>query len=346
VPLQKEGVYGDANREPGLMSGKRQKNQNELAFMAETGSEAPTNDERAELLMAKREPESGDRTERLMEEVCEPENMRKALKRVQSNKGAPGIDGITVDELPGYLRRNWPRHREELLGGTYKPKPARRKEIPKPGGGVRNLSIPCVLDRLIQQAVLQVLQGRWDPTFSEHSYGFRPGRSQHQAVARAQEYIAAGNRTVVDIDLEKFLDASSYYTRSDGFGSKREGMVAGTLIRKPLRRPRCTWTACSSPRFTRCNTVCRETPRMWVASSIGRYPSGACSTKRERSSSVMRMRHGAPGVSCSAAMKPSFNQRWTVEGATPRISAALCILTNSPSGEVDDGAASKRGIPQ
>ena len=132
--------------------------------------------------------------------------MRKALKRVQENKGAPGIDGITVEELPGYLRKNWPKHREELLQGTYRPKPALRKEIPKPDGGKRNLSIPCVLDRLIQQAVLQVLQERWDPTFSEHSYGFRPGRSQHQAVARAQEYIAAGNRVVVDLDLEKFLD--------------------------------------------------------------------------------------------------------------------------------------------
>jgi RNA-directed DNA polymerase len=188
------------------MSRERQKSQYELAFMAETGSEAPTNGERVELLTVKQEPESGGTSERLMEEICEPENMRKALKRVRGNKGAPGIDGITVEELPGYLRRNWPKHREELLEGTYKPKPARRKEIPKPDGGKRNLSIPCVLDRLIQQAVLQVLQGRWDPSFSEHSYGFRPGRSQHQAVARAQEYIAAGNRIVVDLDLEKFFD--------------------------------------------------------------------------------------------------------------------------------------------
>jgi RNA-directed DNA polymerase len=188
------------------MSSKRQKNQCELAFMTETGSEAPTNGERVELRMAEQEPESGGTSERLMEAICEPENMRKALKRVQENKGAPGVDGITVEDLPGYLRRNWPRHREELLEGTYKPKPARRKEIPKPDGGKRNLSIPCVLDRLIQQAVLQVLQERWDPIFSEHSYGFRPGRSQHQAVARAQEYIAAGNRIVVDLDLEKFFD--------------------------------------------------------------------------------------------------------------------------------------------
>jgi RNA-directed DNA polymerase len=206
VPFQKERVNGDASREQGLMSSKQQKNQYELAFMVETGSEAPTNDKRVELPVVKQEPESEGTSERLMEEICKPENMRRALMGVQENQGAPGIDGITVEELPGYLRRNWPRHREELLKGTYKPKPARRKEIPKPDGGRRNLSIPCVLDRLIQQAVLQVLQERWDPTFSEHSYGFRPGRSQHQAVARAQEYIAEGNRTVVDIDLEKFFD--------------------------------------------------------------------------------------------------------------------------------------------
>jgi RNA-directed DNA polymerase len=206
----------------GLTGSRRQKNQYELAFMVETGSEAPTNDKRVELPVAEPEPESGGTTERLMEEICEPENMRKALKRVQENKGAPGIDGITVEELPGYLRRNWPKHREELLEGAYKPKPARRKEIPKPDGGTRNLSIPCVLDRLIQQAVMQVLQQRWDPTFSEHSYGFRPGRSQHQAVARAQEYIAAGNRIVVDLDLEKFFDRVNHDILM-GRIAKREG---------------------------------------------------------------------------------------------------------------------------
>lgn len=188
------------------MSREQQQSQRELAFMTETGSEAPTTGVRTELLVVKREPESEVKTEGLMEEICDPGNMRKALKRVQGNKGAPGIDGITVEELPDYLRKHWPRQREELLQGNYRPKPARRKEIPKPEGGVRNLSIPCAVDRLIQQAVLQVLQGRWDWTFSEHSYGFRPGRSQQQAVARAQEYIAEGNRVVVDMDLEKFFD--------------------------------------------------------------------------------------------------------------------------------------------
>jgi RNA-directed DNA polymerase len=166
-----------------------------------------------------------------MEEICEPENMRKALKRVQGNKGAPGIDGITVDELSGYLRKNWPKHREELLQGTYKPKPARRKEIPKPDGGKRNLSIPCVLDRLIQQAVLQVLQERWDPTFSEHSYGFRPGRSQQQAVARAQEYIAEGNRIVVDLDLEKFFDRVNHDILMGRIAKREEDKRVLKLIR-------------------------------------------------------------------------------------------------------------------
>jgi RNA-directed DNA polymerase len=188
------------------MGRERQQNQPELAFMLETGSEAPTNDRRVELPMAEQESESGGTSERLMEEICKPENLSRALMCVQENEGAPGIDGMTVEELPKYLKKNWPKHREELLEGTYKPKPARRKEIPKPDGGKRNLSIPCVLDRMIQQAMLQVLQERWDPTFSEHSYGFRPGRSQHQAVARAQGYIAEGNRVVVDLDLEKFFD--------------------------------------------------------------------------------------------------------------------------------------------
>lgn len=189
------------------MSGGRQKNQRKLAFMTETGSEAPTNGRRDELRMANREePESEETTERLIEEICERENLIKAMKRVRGNGGAPGTDGMTVEELPGYLKKHWPKHREELLTGTYRPKAARRKEIAKPEGGTRSLSIPCVLDRFVQQAVMQVLQERWDPTFSEHSYGFRPGRSQHQAVVRAQGYVSEGYRMVVDIDLEKFFD--------------------------------------------------------------------------------------------------------------------------------------------
>jgi RNA-directed DNA polymerase len=146
-----------------------------------------------------------------MEEVCERENLKQALKRVRANKGAPGVDGMTVQALPAYLREHWPTIRSMLLEGTYKPQPVRRVEIPKPdGGGVRKLGIPCALDRFIQQAVLQVLQKRWDPTFSDSSYGFRPGRSAHQAVAKAQSYIQSGYRWVVDLDLEKFFDRVSH----------------------------------------------------------------------------------------------------------------------------------------
>lgn len=152
------------------------------------------------------ESESPSASDRLMEEVCERENLKRALKRVKSNKGAPGVDGMTVHALPAYLREHWPSIRATLLEGTYKPQPVRRVEIPKPDGGVRKLGIPCALDRLIQQAVLQVLQRQWDPTFSDSSYGFRPGRSAHQAVERAQGYIQAGHRWVVDLDLEKFFD--------------------------------------------------------------------------------------------------------------------------------------------
>src|SRR6201993_4569957 len=150
--------------------------------------------------------ESPAKTNRLMEEVCERENLKAALKQVKANKGSPGVDGMTVVGIKDYLKGHWPAIREQLLNGTYEPQPVRRVEIPKPDGGVRKLGIPCVLDRFIQQAVMQVLQRRWDRTFSEQSYGFRPGRSAHQAVAQAQQYIAEGHGWSVDLDLEKFFD--------------------------------------------------------------------------------------------------------------------------------------------
>jgi RNA-directed DNA polymerase len=187
------------------MSGKRQKTRPEqlgLAFMPADRSEAPdAGTEGIEPLTAKRRNESPADTERLMEEVCEQENCQQALRRVKANKGSPGVDGMPVRELADYLKQHWPVIREQLLGGTYQPQPVKRVEIDKPdGGGVRKLGVPTVLDRFIQQAVLQVLQKRWDRTFSDHSYGFRPGRSAHQAVARAQQYVAEGYRWVVDLD--------------------------------------------------------------------------------------------------------------------------------------------------
>jgi RNA-directed DNA polymerase len=140
----------------------------------------------------------------MMEEICEWENLKEAIWRVKANKGSAGIDGMTVDELPDYAALLVIR--EQLLSGSYTPQPVKRVEIPKPDGGVRKLGIPTALDRFVQQAVMQVLQRQWDPTFSDNSYGFRPGRSTHQAVAQAQQYIAAGYGWVVDLDLEKFFD--------------------------------------------------------------------------------------------------------------------------------------------
>ena len=141
-----------------------------------------------------------------MEVVVTRDNLRKALAQVRRNKGAPGLDGMSVEALAAHLKDHWPEIRAQLLDGSYRPQPVRRVEIPKAMGGMRALGIPTVLDRFIQQAVLQVLQADWDPTFSDSSFGFRPGRSAHQALARAQEYVASGHRIVVDLDLEKFFD--------------------------------------------------------------------------------------------------------------------------------------------
>ena len=143
---------------------------------------------------------------RLMEEVVSRGNMMAAYERVLRNKGAPGIDGMQVGELKAYLVQEWPRIKEELLDGTYQPQPVRKVEIPKSGGGMRTLGIPTVLDRLIQQALHQELMRLFDSDFSESSYGFRPGRSAHQAVQAARQHVVEGRRWVVDIDLEKFFD--------------------------------------------------------------------------------------------------------------------------------------------
>src|SRR5918999_33924 len=142
----------------------------------------------------------------LLERALERFNMLRALRQVRRNKGAPGVDGMTVEELPDYLRKHWPEIRAAVLDGSYRPQPVLRKEIPKPGGGIRELGIPTVLDRLIQQAVAQVLQTEWDRTFSRFSFGFRPRRSAHQAIACAQQFLREGYDWVVDLDLERFFD--------------------------------------------------------------------------------------------------------------------------------------------
>ncbi len=185
----------------------RQKNQVELNSGTGAKGEAPSaavreSEARAAGACLERPAVAGPS----MEAVVERENLRKALARVKRNGGAGGVDGMHVDELPAYLKERWLTIRAQLLEGTYKPQPVRRVEIPKASGGMRPLGIPTVVDRFIQQAVMQVLQAEWDRTFSEASFGFRPKRSAHQAVERAQAYIASGHGVVVDMDLEKFFD--------------------------------------------------------------------------------------------------------------------------------------------
>jgi RNA-directed DNA polymerase len=162
------------------------------------------------------------------------ENLQRALKRVRANKGVAGVDGLDIDQTAAHLRTAWPAIREQLLTGTYRPSPVRRVTIPKPDGGERELGIPTVTDRLIQQALLQVLQPILDPTFSEHSYGFRPGRSAHDAVLAAQSYVQSGRRIVVDADLEKFFDRVDHDILIDRLQKRIEDAGVIRLIRAYL----------------------------------------------------------------------------------------------------------------
>ncbi len=194
-----------------LVDGQRQKSQNEqltLAFMTEGGGEAPrAAQEGTEPFAASDDLESPARDDGLMEQICARENLIRAWQRVRANGGSPGVDDRSIDDTAAYLREHWSRRiRDQVLQGTYQPQPVKRVKLPKARGGFRNLGIPTVLDRLIQQAILQVLQPQWDPTFSEYSFGFRPGRSAHQAVAQAQAYVAEGYSWTVDMDLEKLFD--------------------------------------------------------------------------------------------------------------------------------------------
>ena len=178
---------------------------------------------------------SDPETQYLTEQVVQRDNLQEALKRVRANKGGPGVDGMTVGELAAHLRKHWPRLRGELLAGTYQPSPVKRVEIPKPGGGVRLLGVPTVLDRFIQQAILQVFTPIFEPRFSEHSYGFRPGRSAHQAVKRAQEYIREGHEWVVDLDLEKFFDRVNHDMLLGRLAKRIEDKRLLRLIRRYLQ---------------------------------------------------------------------------------------------------------------
>jgi RNA-directed DNA polymerase len=215
----------------------RQKTPAERALRIAREGEALSADRRGtETSAAKREAESLAEGVQLMERVCKRENLKRALARVKRNKGSAGADRMTVGELPGYLKAHWPVIRERLLAGQYQPQPVLRVEIDKQGGrGKRKLGIPCVLDRFIQQALLQVLEPIYEPTFSEFSYGFRPQRSAHQAVARAQTYIAEGNRWVVDLDLEKFFDRVNHDILMSRVASKVSDKRILGLIRRYLQ---------------------------------------------------------------------------------------------------------------
>ena len=196
-------------RDQNLVNGSRRNIQLTLAFPEEErGETSRASGEGTEPLTARTNPRDRVRLTSLMEEILDLKNLNRAYSRILSNRGArtPGVDGMTVKQLKGYVQKHWPKIEAQLRAGTYRPQPVKRVEIPKPGGGVRKLGIPSALDRLIQQAILQILQPHFDPTFSEHSYGFRPGRSAHQAVAKAQEYQQEGCRWSVDLDLEKFFD--------------------------------------------------------------------------------------------------------------------------------------------
>ena len=197
------------SKDPNLVSGLRRNIQLTLAFPEEDTGETPrASGEGTEPLAATTNSEDPVRLNSLMEEVLDQKNLNRAYRRILSNRGArtPGVDGMTVNQLKAYVQKHWPKIEAQLRAGSYRPLPVKRVEIPKPGGGVRKLGIPSALDRLIQQAVLQVLQPHFDPTFSERSYGFRPGRSAHQAVAQAQAYQQEGYRWEVNMDLEKFFD--------------------------------------------------------------------------------------------------------------------------------------------
>lgn len=171
----------------------------------------------------------------LLGQALARENMVNAWKRVKANKGGAGVDGRTVQDTGEYLKQAWPAIRVSLLDGSYRPEPVRRVGIPKPGGGVRELGIPTVVDRLIQQALLQVLQPLIDPTFSEHSHGFRPGRSAHGAVLEAQQYVQAGRRWVVDVDLEKFFDRVNHDILMDRLAKRIADKRVLRLIRRYLQ---------------------------------------------------------------------------------------------------------------
>jgi len=212
----------------------RQKTVEQMELALETRGEAPHGQRSGETPTTSRGDDRSGDDHQLMEQAVGRANALAALKRVKQNRGSPGMDGMTVEELSPYLVTHWEGIREQLLAGTYQPQPVKRHDLPKPGGGTRQLGIPTVLDRFLQQCLLQVLQPQFDPTFSEHSHGFRPGRSAHDAVRAAQGYIQSGLRWVADVDLAKFFDRVNHDVLMERLSRRiADGRVLG-LIRRYL----------------------------------------------------------------------------------------------------------------
>ncbi len=218
-------------RRPGGLDDAMAQKSRQLELPLEGRGEAPRAKRSGQASLAVSGAESPG-TSLLMEEALSRSNLKRAWKRVKRNRGSPGIDKMTVEALWDWLWEHWPRIREKLLAGTYQPQPVLRVEIPKRGGGVRKLGIPTVFDRLIQQALLQVLQPRFDPSFSEHSHGFRPGRRAHDAIREARGYVQGGKQWVVDVDLEKFFDRVNH----DVLMGKLAKRIADRRVLRLIRR--------------------------------------------------------------------------------------------------------------
>ena len=271
----------------------------------------------------------------------------EAFKKVKANQGAAGVDGQTVADFEADLSTNLYKLWNRMSSGSYFPPPVRRVEIPKGDSRTetRPLGIPTVADRIAQEVVKRYLEPILEPIFHEDSYGYRPRRSAIDAVRKARQRCWRYDWTL-DIDVKGYLDTASYCPLVHEVRSKSSGCRSIALIRSPFCLPRMTWTASSSPRLTRCNTVWRETPSAFIASrmGMGMKPSPASLLNRARTSWVNRMRHGAPGVSCSPWMIPVLSKRWRVEGAMASAAAAFLMVNRSPSACAALG--SKQGISQ
>ena len=216
-----------------LVETQRPKSMKQMELPLKRQDEVPAGSRSVEELTLKHETQHSQPTT-LMDCVVEKTNMQKAYKRVKRNKGSAGIDGMEVGDLKTYLTVNWKDLKEQLLDGTYQPEPVKKVEIQKPHGGIRQLGIPTVVDRVIQQAILQILQPKFDPTFSEHSHGFRPNRSAHGAIREAQKFVQSRRSWVVDLDLEKFFDRVNHDVLMNRLSRRIEDKTMLKIIRRYL----------------------------------------------------------------------------------------------------------------